>query len=115
MLSGMIKVKKPNTRLLFRFALNSFISSSRPAINMMYNKPMVENKLMAEFFSSMFRPSGPMITPEMIKPIIPGIFSFFNTMGESRMINRISEKINIGFCKGNLNSDIRWLKKSVIN
>jgi hypothetical protein len=58
---------------------------------------MVENKSMAEFFSSIFRPCGPMITPEIIRPIIPGIFSFFNKIGESKMISRINEKIRIGF------------------
>jgi hypothetical protein len=41
-----------------------------------------------------------MITPEIINPIIPGTFNRFNKIGESKMINNISENINTGFLSG---------------
>jgi hypothetical protein len=34
---------------------------------------MVENKLMASDFSNIFRPFGPIRTPDKINPRIPGI------------------------------------------
>ena len=86
---GIINVKKPKTKLLFLLALNSFMSNSKPAINMMYNKPIVEKSLIAESFARIFKPCGPIITPAIIKPIIPGIFNFLRRMGESKMINKI--------------------------
>jgi len=67
---------------------------------MIYKSPMVENKSTAEFFARMFRPCGPMMTPEMINPMIPGMFNRFNKMGDSNMINRINEKIKTGFFNG---------------
>jgi hypothetical protein len=46
------------------------------------------------------KPFGPTITPEMIKPIIAGIFNFLRTIGDNKMMNKISEKIKTGFFKG---------------
>jgi hypothetical protein len=66
----------------------------------MYNNPMVENKSTALFFSRMFNPNGPIITPEIISPIIPGILSFCNKIGANRMISRINAKTNTGFENG---------------
>ena len=68
---------------------------------------MVEKSSTAEFFSKILRPCGPMMTPDMINPIIPGMFNLFNKMGESKIIKRISEKINTGFERGSSNSCIR--------
>ena len=114
MVIGIMKVKNPNKRLLFLLALNWFMSNSSPAINIIYSKPMVENRSTAEFFSRIFSPCGPIMTPEIIKPIIPGIFNFRSRIGESKIISRIKEKINTGFPSGNSNSWIKCSKKSVI-
>jgi hypothetical protein len=98
--NGRLNVKNPKSKLLFRLDLNSFKSSSNPAINIMYNNPIVENKSIALLFSKIFNPEGPIITPDIINPIIPGIFNFLRTIGESKIIERTSEKINIGLDKG---------------
>jgi hypothetical protein len=81
------------------------MSNSKPAINMMYNKPMVAKIFIAPSDSISFspmrlKPFGPTITPEMIKPIIAGILSFRKMIGESKMMNKMSEKIKTGFFKG---------------
>src|SRR5690554_613211 len=55
-----------------------------------------------------------MITPEIIKPMMPGMFSLFNRMGERRMIKRINENINTGFERGNSNSWRKFSRNSVI-
>jgi hypothetical protein len=60
----------------------------------------VENNSTAEFFSRILNPCGPIITPEMISPIIPGIFSRFSRMGDNRIIKRIREKTNTGLVRG---------------
>jgi hypothetical protein len=96
----MIKVKKPNIKDLCLVFLNSFISSSKPAINIIYSKPIVENKSTAEFFSNQFKPWGPIIIPEIINPIIPGTFIGRNRMGDNKMINNTKEKIRTGLVKG---------------
>ena len=101
MVNGKMKVKNPNKRLLFLFALNWFMSNSSPAMNMIYNNPIVEKRSTAEFFSRIFSPCGPIITPEIIKPIMPGIFNLLRRIGESRIISRIKENINTGFPSGN--------------
>ena len=49
---------------------------------------------MAEFFSRIFSPYGPITTPAIISPMIPGIFNFLSRMGDNRMINKINENIN---------------------
>jgi hypothetical protein len=73
---------------------------------MMYSRPMVENNFTEpsdsiSFSPNKFKPLGPIITPEIINPIIEGIRIFRNNMGESRMMNKTNEKINTGFLKGN--------------
>lgn len=45
----------------------------------------------------MLKPCGPMITPEIINPMIPGIFNLFNRIGANKIMNNISEKTNTGF------------------
>ncbi|MNS30236.1 hypothetical protein D3C72_622610 [compost metagenome] len=81
---------------------------------MIYKSPIVENKSTAEFFAKIFNPCGPIITPEIISPIIPGILIFLSKIGESRIIKSINEKINTGLLKGNSNSCNRCLKNSII-
>jgi hypothetical protein len=103
---GIENVRNPNVKLLFLYFLNSFMSSSNPAINMIYSKPMVENNLTDPSDSSSFspiklNPFGPIITPEIIRPMIEGILIFLSRIGDNRMMKRISEKINTGFFKGN--------------
>ncbi len=80
----------------------------------MYRSPIVENKSTAEFFANKFSPCGPMITPEMIKPIIPGMFIFLSKIGDSKIMKSIREKINIGLLSGKSNSCIKFLKNSII-
>lgn len=101
---GNMKVKKPKSILLFRCLLNSFISNSKPAINMIYSSPIVENKSTALFFAKRLKPNGPITTPEMINPMIPGICSLRRNMGAKSIINKINEKIRTGFFNGNTNS-----------
>jgi hypothetical protein len=55
-----------------------------------------------------------MITPEMINPIIPGIFIFFNKIGDNKIMKSINEKINTGLLSGNSNSCKKCLKNSII-
>jgi hypothetical protein len=64
----------------------------------------VEKRSTAEFLARIFRPCGPMMTPEIIRPIIPGIFNLFRSMGDNRIMNRIKEKTSTGFSRGKLNS-----------
>ena len=64
---------------------------------MIYNSPIVENRSTAEFFSRILKPYGPIITPAIISPIIPGIFNLFSRIGDNRIINKISENISTGF------------------
>jgi hypothetical protein len=95
-----MNVKNPNTILLPLFLLNSPRSNSSPTINMMYSNPMVEKSLIAEFCSMRYRPCGPMIVPEIIKPIIPGILNRFNSTGASKMMSRIRENMRTGLLNG---------------
>jgi hypothetical protein len=67
---------------------------------------MVEKRSTALFFSRKLKPKGPMITPEMISPIIPGILNFRNKIGAKSIINRINEKTRTGFDNGRVNSCI---------
>jgi hypothetical protein len=61
---------------------------------------MVEKSLIDESFSSKPKPKGPMRTPDNINPIIPGMRNLRKTMGESKIMNNINEKIKTGFVKG---------------
>jgi hypothetical protein len=72
----------------------------------MYNNPIVENSLTEPSDSRSFspiklKPFGPIITPEMIKPMMEGILIFLSKIGDKRMMKSISEKIKTGFFKGN--------------
>ena len=75
----------------------------------MYNNPMVEKSLIQPSCSKVFapmipKPFGPMIIPDRIKPMIPGILAFLKRIGESKMIKSIMEKTNTGLVKGKWNS-----------
>jgi hypothetical protein len=61
---------------------------------------MVENRLTAEFFWIRNNPWGPIMIPEIIKPMIPGILKRLNTSGTSRMMKRITEKIRTELVNG---------------
>jgi hypothetical protein len=69
-------------------------------MNMMYKRPMVEKRSTAEFFRIRKRPSGPMITPERISPMIPGIFNLEKISGRNKMINKMMENISTEFVNG---------------
>jgi hypothetical protein len=71
--NGMAKVNNPKSKLLCLYLLNSFVSNSSPAINMIYSRPIVEKRLIASDFSNTYNPLGPMRTPERMSPRIPGI------------------------------------------
>jgi hypothetical protein len=61
---------------------------------------MVENKSTAEFFAKIFNPFGPTIKPEIINPIMPGMFNFLSNNGENRMIESMRAKIKTGLLNG---------------
>ncbi len=61
---------------------------------------MVENNSTAELLRMMFKAFGPMSTPEMIRPMMLGMFILLRITGASKMINKIIEKINTGFSSG---------------
>ena len=86
---GIIKVKIPNPILLFLLALNRLISSSKPTINMIYSKPMVENLHKGILFNKKFNPFGPIIIPAIINPMMPGILILFKILGMINMIKRL--------------------------
>jgi hypothetical protein len=48
----------------------------------------------------MFNPKGPMTAPEMISPMMLGMFSFRSNTGASRIMARINENISTGFWSG---------------
>jgi hypothetical protein len=81
---------------------------------MIYNKPIKENNSIASLFAMILKPKGPMITPEIINPIIPGILNLRRSTGDNKMMNKITEKTKIKLLKGNLNSLIKWSKNSSI-
>ena len=100
----MKKVKAPNTTLLDRFCLNSCMSISKPAKNMMYCKPTVPNKMILISRAIKFKPFGPIIAPAIIKPIRCGIRNLFKTIGANKMMNSIKENNNTGFLSGKVKS-----------
>jgi hypothetical protein len=59
---------------------------------------------MASLLSKILNPCGPMITPEIINPMTPGIFSLRNTRGDKRIMKRITEKKSTGLEMGSSNS-----------
>jgi hypothetical protein len=83
-------------------------------MNMMYSNPIVEKRSTALFFSNIFNPWGPIINPEIINPIIPGIFSLRKTIGARSIIKSINEKTRTGLFRGNSNLDIKFSKRSSI-
>jgi hypothetical protein len=81
---------------------------------------MVENSLIEPSDSIVFspmsrRPFGPIITPEIINPIIEGILTFLNKIGDSRIINNKSEKTRTGFFIGILKAARKCSKKYLIS
>jgi hypothetical protein len=67
---------------------------------------MVENSFIdpscAIVFSPIIpNPLGPIITPEIIKPIIFGIRAFRNIIGDSKIIKSNKENNKTGFFSGN--------------
>lgn len=60
------------------------------------------------------RPLGPIMIPDKINPMIPGILNFLNKIGESKMMKSIRENTKTGFVNGNLNSLIRCSRKTFI-
>jgi hypothetical protein len=48
-----------------------------------------------------------MITPEIISPIIAGIFNLRRSIGDKRIMNSINENTRTGFLRGSWNSSIK--------
>jgi hypothetical protein len=66
---------------------------------------MVENSLIEPSDSIVFspinlNPFGPMMTPEIIRPMIEGILTLRKKIGDSRIINNSKEKTSTGFFIG---------------
>ena len=97
--------------LFHMYFLKSAKSISNPAMNMIYKSPTVPKRTILLSLAIRFSPKGPTTTPAMINPIRCGMRILFNNIGENRMINKMSEKINTGLLSGKLNSRIR---KSII-
>jgi hypothetical protein len=76
------------------------MSISSPAKNMIYNKPVFESSSKLLVDSIIWRELGPIIIPEIIKPIIPGILNLLNRSGENKIIRRVSARIKTGFFTG---------------
>jgi len=83
-------------------------------MNIIYSNPIVENNSMALLFSKILKPKGPIITPEIINPIMPGMFILRKIIGAKSITKSISEKTKTGFVSGNSNSCAKSLKKSFI-
>jgi len=74
-------------------------------MNMIYNNPIVENNLIepsAFMCSGPIKPNpcGPIITPDIINPIIAGILIFLRIIGDNKIINNNNENTRTGFFKG---------------
>jgi hypothetical protein len=78
-------------------------------MNIIYRSPIVENNFIDPSDSSVFAPikpspCGPIMRPDKMRPMIPGILNFRNTMGESKIMNSKIENTRTGFFNGNSNS-----------
>jgi hypothetical protein len=62
--------------------------------------------LTAELFSNQLSPCGPTITPEIIKPIIPGTLIGLNKMGERSIMNKTRENMRTGLVNGAWNASM---------
>ena len=67
---------------------------------------MVEKSLIQPSAASVFspiipRPLGPMIIPDKISPIMPGIRMRRKRIGDNKIIKSINEKTNTGLVSGN--------------
>lgn len=97
---GIKKVSAPKTKLLFLLLLNSCISISSPARNIMYNNPVLESNSKLLVDSIMWNEWGPIIIPEMMSPIIPGTLKRLNKSGENKIMSSVMARISTGFFKG---------------
>ena len=66
----------------------------------MYKRPVLDNNSKLFVDSIICVACGPIKTPEIIKPIIPGILKRLNNSGENKIINKVSAKIKTGFFTG---------------
>jgi hypothetical protein len=110
---GIKNVYNPNTKLLVLFFLKSTKSISRPARNIMYNKPAVPDNIILLSRKRRLNPFGPIIAPATMSPSIGGIFSLLNIIGVDKIIISITRNFNIGLVKGKDVSKI--FSKIIIN
>jgi len=85
-------------------------------MNIMYNKPIVENSLIhpseAREFSPMIpSPFGPIMIPERINPMIPGILKRLSRIGDNNIMRSKRENTNTGLSSGSLNSENKCSRK----
>ena len=66
----------------------------------MYNKPVLDNSSKLLVDSMIWSEFGPIKTPAIIKPIIPGILNRLNKSGENKIINNVNARIRTGFFTG---------------
>ena len=93
----------PKMMLWFHRLLKSCRFISRPARNMIYNKPTVSNNMMLLSLARRLNPCGPIINPARINPTIWGILNLPNIKGVSRIMSMMSIKTRTGFSKGKVN------------
>jgi len=103
---GITKVYRPNNKLLALFFLNSAKSISKPARNIIYNKPAVPDRIILLSLNNTLNPLGPITAPAIISPRIGGILILFNIIGADSIIISITKKVSTGLVKGKVVSKI---------
>ena len=67
----------------------------------MVEKSLIQPSAANEFSPITPKPFGPIIIPDNIKPMMPGILMRRRTIGDKRIIKSIKEKTNTGLVSGN--------------
>jgi hypothetical protein len=102
MIKGTKNVAAPKNMLLFLFSTKLDILISRPARNMIYNKPTAAKTLTPSLLLNRPEPLGPIITPASTKPKMDGTLIFFEMYGTNSIIHMMSVKIATGLDSGDM-------------
>lgn len=97
---GTTKVNAPNTILFLRDRENVCISSSNPARNIRYINPTVPRSSILPLLAMILKPDGPSIIPDIINPMIPGIFKRVKSIGIVRITKRTIPNTITGSVRG---------------
>src|SRR5688572_9195220 len=81
---------------------------------MIYNRPVFDNNSKLLVDSMMCRQLGPMSTPAMIKPMIPGILNLRNSSGANKMISKVRARMSTGFLTGRYWLK-NWLREEIVS